>query len=95
MIQAQIKLKLTPRQERQLGHWLYYLTAIWNWAVKRIERDAEVGVGHSSLGFRNLLNGHGAKIGIPQDAICGTLWTAYTAWQRCFQALRNPEGEGK
>jgi putative transposase len=87
MIQCQLKLRLTPRQERQLTRWFYHLTAIWNWGIKRIERDAEIGTYYSSISFRNLLNGHGAKIGVPQDVICGTLWTAHTAWQRCFKRL--------
>lgn len=61
MIQYQLKLKLTPRQERQLTHWFYHLTAVWNWAIKRVERDAEIGVYYSSITFRNLLNGHGGR----------------------------------
>jgi putative transposase len=96
MIQYQLKLKLTPRQERELGHWLYHLTAVWNWAIKRIERNAEAGIYESSLTFRNVLNGHGPKIGIAQDAICGTLWTAHTAWQRCFRRVSNkPRFKGR
>ena len=96
MVQYQLKLKLTPRQERQLNHWLWHLAAVWNWAVKKIEHDAQGGVYYTSLGFRNLLNAHGAKIGVPQDAICGTLWTAYTSWQRCFKKLaRRPRLKGQ
>lgn len=96
MIQVQLKLKLTPHQERQLQHWLRHLTAIWNWAIKRIERDAEIRVYHSSMDARNLLNGHGAKIGVPQDAIGGVLWTAHTAWQRCFKKIaRKPRFKGR
>lgn len=96
MIQRQLKLKLTKRQERQLDHWLRHLTAVWNWSISKIGRDAHDGVYHASLGFRNLLNGHGAKMGIPQDAICGTLWTAFTAWQRCFKKVsRKPRFKGR
>jgi len=96
VIQQQIKLKLTPRQERRLDRWLYHLTAIWNWAIKRIERDAELGIYHHSLRFRDLLNGHGRKLDISQDALCGTLWTAHTAWQRCFKRIsRKPRLKGR
>lgn len=87
MIQVQVKLRLSPRQERQLTRWLRHLAAIWNWAIKRIEHDANNNIYHPSLRFRALLNGHGAKIGIPQDAINGTLWTAHVAWQRCFKRI--------
>lgn len=96
VIQCQIKLILTPRQERQLNHWLRHLTAIWNWSIKKIERDRQGGIYYSSLEFRNLLNGHGAKMSVAQDAICGTLWTAYIAWQRCFKKLaRKPRLKGR
>lgn len=87
MVQYQLKLKLTPRQERQLNHWLRHLASIWNWGIRKIEQDAADGTYYSVLTFINLLNGHGKKIGIPQDAICGTLKTAHTAWQRCFKKI--------
>jgi len=96
MIQCQLKLKLTARQERQLGHWLRHLTSVWNWAVKKIENDARNGIYYSRLTFRNLLNGHGRKIDVPQDALCGTLDTAYTAWRRCFKKqTRRPRLKGR
>lgn len=96
MIQVQLKLKLSPRQERQLAHWLRHLTSVWNWAIKKIENDGRDGIYYSSLGFRNLLNGHGSKIGVSQDAICGTLWTAHTSWQRCLKGLsRKPRFKGR
>lgn len=28
MIQVQLKLKLSPRQERQLNRWLFHLTSV-------------------------------------------------------------------
>lgn len=96
MIQVQVKLRLSPRQERQLTRWLRHLAAIWNWAIKRIEYDAGNGIYHSTLDFRALLNGHGAKIGIPQDTIYGVLWTAHTAWQNCFKKIaRKPRLKGR
>lgn len=96
MIQVQLKLKPTPRQERQLNHWLFHLTAVWNWAVKRIERDGQQGTYYSSLTFRDLLKRHGAKMRVSQDAICGTLWTAHDAWTRCFKGVsRKPRLKGR
>jgi transposase len=87
MIQTQLKLKLTPRQERQLAHWLRHLQAAYNWAVAKIPRDAEAGVYHSYFDLVTALAGHGAKIGIPQKAIDGTVKTAHTAWQRYFKGI--------
>lgn len=79
-----------------MNHWLIHLAAIWNWGIKKIERDAAVGVYHGPLAFRGLLNGHGPKMGIPQDAINGTLWTAHRAWQHCFKGLvRKPRLKGR
>lgn len=87
MIQVQVKLKLTKRQERQFTRWLRHLAAVWNWAIKKIENDAKGGIYYSSLSFRDLLNGHGAKMGLSQDVLRGTLWTAHLAWQRCFKKV--------
>lgn len=96
MIQAQLKLKPTKRQEADLDRYLYHLTSVWNWAIRKIEQDAHGGIYYTSLDFRKLLNGHGRKIGLPQDAICGTLWTAHTAWQRCFKKIaRKPRFKGR
>jgi putative transposase len=96
VIQVQLKLKLTPRQERQLNHWLRHLQSVWNWGVRKIEQDAQGGVFYSSLGFQKLLNTHGAKIGIAQDAISGTLETVHTAWRRCFKKCsRKPRLKGR
>jgi transposase len=95
MIQRQLKLKLTPRQERQLNHWLRHLGSVWNWGVRKIEQDAQGGIYYSSFSLQKLLNGHGAKIGVPQDVIDGTLKTAHEAWQRCFKKIgRKPHLKG-
>lgn len=96
MIQAQLKLKLTPRQERQMDHWLRHLGAIWNWAIKKIENDARDGVYHTPKTFQNLLAGHGQKLGIPSHVIQSVLSTAYRSWQRCFKKLaRKPRLKGR
>lgn len=96
MIQRQVKLILTPRQERQLNRWLWHLSGVWNWAVKKIEHDAVSGVYYTPMSFTNILNGHGAKIGVAQDAINGTLRTAHQSWQRCFKkSARKPHLKGR
>lgn len=96
VVQCQLKLKLTPRQERQLDHWLRHLAAVWNWATRKIGQDSKDGIYYHKIAFQNLLNGHGRKIGIPQDALAGTLDTAYRAWQRCFKGIaRKPRFKGR
>lgn len=96
MIQCQVKLKLTPRQERQLTRWLRHLASIWNWSIRKIEQDGRDGIYYTRLDFQNILNGHNRKIGIPSDAILGTLDTAYNAWRRCFRKItRKPRLKGR
>ena len=87
MLQAQVKLRLKVRQETQLNDWLWTLTSVWNFAIRKIEQDAKDGVYYTSMGFQNLLANHGKKIGIPSHTIQGMLATAYTAWQHCFKKI--------
>ncbi len=47
MIQCQLKLKLRPAQERLLDRWLWHLTGVYNWAVRKIELDAKDGIYYS------------------------------------------------
>ena len=43
MIQRQLKLRLTTTQEQQLTDWLWHLTGVWNWAIRKLELDAREG----------------------------------------------------
>lgn len=96
MIQYQLKLKLTKCQERDLERWLFHLTSIWNWAIRKIELDAKDGIYYSRKSFHNLLAKHGTKLDIPSHVIQGLLTTAHTAWSRCFKGLaRKPRFKGR
>ena len=87
MIQRPLKLRLTAQQERQLTDWLWHLTGVWNWAIRKLELDARDGLYYSPKDFHNLLANHGKTLGIPSHTLQGMLTTAYTAWQRCFKKL--------
>jgi transposase len=87
MIQRQLKLRLTTGQADQLNTWLFHLTGVWNWAIRKIEQDAKDGLYYSQKAFHNLLANHGKKLGIPSHTLQGMLDTAYTAWQRCYKTL--------
>jgi transposase len=87
MLQTQLKLKLNYAQEAQLTEWLWMLTGVHNFAVRKIEQDAQGGIYYSSMGFQNLLAGHGQKIGIPSHTLQGILSQAHAAWSRCFKKL--------
>lgn len=87
MIQYQLKLRLNSKREKQLDDYLWMLTGVWNFAVRKIELAAKDGIYYAPRGFQNLLADHGKKIGIPSHTIQGVLAGAYIAWKRCFKNL--------
>jgi transposase len=96
VIQRQLKLRLTATQERQLTDWLWHLTGVWNWAIRKLELDARDGIYYSPKCFHNLLADHGKTLGLPSHTLQGMLTAAYTAWQRCFKKLsKRPRLKGQ
>jgi putative transposase len=96
MIQAQIKLRLNTEQEKLLTGWLWNLTGVWNWAVRKIELDAKDKMYHSAKDFQNLLANHGEKMGIPSHTLQGVLSQAHLAWARCFKKIaKRPKLKGQ
>ena len=87
MVQYQLKLKLTKTQQKTLDSWLWNLTGVWNWAIRKIELDARDHIYHSSFDLSNLLVGHSVKVGIPSHVLQGVLAQAHLAWKRCFKKL--------
>ena len=96
MIQRQLKLRLTPAQAKHLETWLFQLTGGWNWAIRKIEQDANDGIYYSQKAFHNRLADHGKKLGIPSHTLQGMLDTAWRAWQRGYKKLaKKPKRKGK
>lgn len=92
VIQVQLKLRPTKSQERTLNRWLWHLTAVWNWAVKTVEREPTL----SSFDVKRLLNGHSRKLGLPRYVLGGTVATAHVAWRRAFMGIsRRPRLKGR
>jgi putative transposase len=87
MIQTQLKLKLTNAQSSQLEAWLWNLTGVWNWAVRKIELDSRDRIYHSEFALKAMLNGHSRRMGIPLSVLRGTVKTAHQAWQRYFNRI--------
>lgn len=87
MIVRTLKLKVTKKQETTLNEWLWNLTGLWNFAVKKIEHDAHDKVYHSGFDCQNWIAGHSDRMEIPSHTMQGILGQAYTAWQRCFKQL--------
>lgn len=95
MIQRQLKLKLTKAQEATLNGWLWNLTGVWNFAIRKIELDAKDGIYHSAFGLTYLISGHSQKLGIPSHVLQATLKQAHTAWDRCFKKIaKRPRFKG-
>ncbi|MGH9877963.1 MAG: RNA-guided endonuclease InsQ/TnpB family protein [Nitrososphaerales archaeon] len=87
MVQHQIKLRLKKKQESFCNEWLFMLSGVYNWAIRKIEQDRHGGIYYTKLGFQNLLADHGPKIGIPSHTIQGVLLTAHESWRRYFKKL--------
>lgn len=95
MIQRQLKLKLTRKQEATLTEWLPILTSVWNWAIRKIELDAKDGIYYTPKGFQNLLPGTSKTLGMPSHTIQGMLALAHQSWQRCLKKLaKKPRFKG-
>ena len=96
MIVRTLKLKLTKKQETQLNQWLWNLTGLYNWAIKKIEHDAHDGVYHSSFEFVNLIADHSKRMEIPSHTMQGILSQAHNAWKKCFNKLaKKPHLKGR
>jgi len=87
MIVRTLKLRPNKVQEAQLNQWLWNLTGLWNWAIKKIENDARDGVYYSPFDFVNLVADHSKKMEIPSHTMQGILSRAHTSWKRCFQKI--------
>ncbi len=93
---AALKLRLNTGQEAHLDTWLFQLTGVWNWAIRKIEQNAKDGIYYRPKAFHNLLAGHSKKLGIPSHTLQGLLDMAHTAWQRCWKKLaKKPRLKGQ
>lgn len=78
MIQHQLKLRLTKAQERRLDDWLWVLTGVWNFAIRKIELDAKDGIYYTPKGFQNLLVNHSKNLDMPSHVLQGMLTSSPT-----------------
>lgn len=88
MIQYQLKLRLTAKQEATVKEWLWSLTGVWNWAVRKVELDARDGRYYSGMELRNILANHADRLGIPGHTLQGALMDVHNAWAACFKKKR-------
>lgn len=87
MIQYQVKLRPSRRQDETLAEWLFHLTSVWNFAIRKIELNAKNRIYFAARDFQNLLANHGERLGIPSHTLQGVLSTAHASWKRCFKGL--------
>jgi len=96
VIQTQLKLRLNKTQEAQLEEWLWHLTGVTNWAIRKIELDAKDGIYYSAFDFQNLLAGHSKKLDIPSHVLQAVLGNVRVSWSRCFKKLaKKPQLKGQ
>lgn len=96
MIVRTLKLKVSKIEELRLNDWLFHLTAVWNWAIRKIELDAKDRIYHSEFYFKNLLSGHSERLEIPSHTLQAVLSQAHNSWSRCFKKLsRRPRFKGR
>ncbi len=87
MIVRTLKLKLNKNQESTINEWLWNLTSVYNWGLRKIELNAMNKIYFSKISFQNLLADHGKKLDIPSHVIQGTLIQVHASWQRCFKKI--------
>lgn len=95
-IQRSLKLRLTKAQEAQCEEWLWQLTGVWNWAIRKIELDAKDGIYHSRFDMFALVADHSQKCDIPSDVLRAQVEVAWRAWDNCFKKVaRRPKFKGQ
>lgn len=96
MIVRTLKLRLMKKQEATLDAWLWNLTGLYNFAIKRIGNDAQDKIYHSEFECKNWIADHSKRMEIPSHTMQGTLKQAYNAWQRCFKKIaKKPKLKGQ
>ncbi len=96
IISVTLKLKLRPAQERMLNRWLWHLSGVYNWAVRKIELDAKDRVYWSRYDLEALIVGHSTRMAIPLHTLRHTVRRAHLSWSRCFKKLgRKPGLKGR
>jgi len=96
VIIRELKLKLTYKQEKELDRWLFHLTSVYNWGLRKIELNADNKIYFNKFDFYNLLSNHSKIMSIPSHVMSAVLLQSWTAWQRCFKKIsRKPYFKGR
>lgn len=87
MILRMIKLIPAKKQEAVLNQWLWNLTGLYNFAIKRIGNDAQDKIYHSGFDCQNWIADHSKRMEIPSHVMQAIIKQAYNAWRRCFKKV--------
>ena len=87
MIARELKLKKNKKLTKTVDKTLWHLTGVYNWAIKTISARKDAGLGYSAFDLINLVSGHAQKSGVSSQAISGTIFQAFNAWERCWKKL--------
>lgn len=95
MVNVTLKLRLTRAEERTLETWLWHLTGVYNWAIRKIELDAKDGIYHSAFDLKGMLAHHASRMEIPSHVLREMAVSAHDSWQRCFRrGAKKPKLKG-
>lgn len=90
MIVRELKLRPSKKQEATFNNWLWILTGVYNFGIKKIEKrslNPETWKYYSEKEFANLCANHSKKLDIPSHCIQGVLARGFDAWVRCWKGL--------
>lgn len=88
MLVRELKLRPNKKLEKTINTWLFQLSGVYNWGIRKIEQDANDSIYYSKMEFQNLLANHSGKIEIPSHTLQGVLVQAWDAWDKCFKKIR-------
>lgn len=96
MLVRKLKLRLNKSQTTKLEEWLWCLTGVYNFGIRKIELSTKDKIYYSKFNFQNLLANHGKRLGIPSHTLQGVLTQSYDAWDRCFKKVsKKPRLKGR
>lgn len=87
MLTRELKLRPSKKLEAKLNEWLWILTSVYNFGIRKIELNAKDKLYFSPFEFNNLCANHSYKLGVPSHTIQATLMVAYNACESHVKKL--------
>lgn len=90
MIVRELKLRPNKEQDAIFSKWLWVLTGVYNFGIKKIEKGSlnpATWKHYTRLELVNLCANHSKRLEIPSHCVQGVLTRAYDAWSRYWAGL--------